>query len=75
MKTNNKFKNSVFTLLFSDPALLRELYCALDGVTHRGAYVRLKPAYLYCTLLPLFAPEHVDFTRLHRFAVRLIVPA
>ena len=33
MKTNNKFKNSVFTLLFSDPALLRELYCALDGVT------------------------------------------
>jgi predicted transposase/invertase (TIGR01784 family) len=33
MKTNNKFKNSVFTLLFSDPALLRELYCALGGVT------------------------------------------
>jgi len=33
MKTNNKFKNSVFTMLFSDPALLRELYCALDGVS------------------------------------------
>jgi predicted transposase/invertase (TIGR01784 family) len=33
MKTNNKFKNSMFTLLFSDPALLRELYCALDGVS------------------------------------------
>jgi hypothetical protein len=33
MKTNIKYKNSVFTLLFSDPALLRELYCALDGVT------------------------------------------
>ncbi|MDR1839579.1 MAG: Rpn family recombination-promoting nuclease/putative transposase [Treponema sp.] len=33
MKTNNKFKNSVFTLLFSEPALLRELYCALDGVS------------------------------------------
>jgi hypothetical protein len=32
MKTNNKFKNSVFTLLFSDPALLRELYCALEDV-------------------------------------------
>jgi len=32
MKTNNKYKNSVFTLLFSDPALLRELYCALEGV-------------------------------------------
>ena len=32
MKTNNKYKNSVFTLLFSDPALLRELYCALEGI-------------------------------------------
>jgi len=32
MKTNNKFKNSVFTLLFSDPSLLRELYCALEDV-------------------------------------------
>jgi predicted transposase/invertase (TIGR01784 family) len=32
MKTNNKYKNSVFTLLFSDPVLLRELYCALEGV-------------------------------------------
>jgi predicted transposase YdaD len=30
---NNKFKNSVFTLLFSDPVLLRELYCALEGVS------------------------------------------
>ena len=33
MKTNNKFKDSVFTTLFADPALLRELYCALEGVT------------------------------------------
>ena len=33
MKTNNKYKNSVFTLLFSEPALLRELYCALGGVS------------------------------------------
>jgi hypothetical protein len=33
MKTNTKFKNSVFTLLFSDPVLLRELYCALEGVS------------------------------------------
>jgi predicted transposase/invertase (TIGR01784 family) len=33
MKTNIKYKNSMFTLLFSDPALLRELYCALEGVT------------------------------------------
>jgi predicted transposase YdaD len=33
MIINNKFKNSVFTMLFSDPALLRELYCALEGVS------------------------------------------
>jgi predicted transposase/invertase (TIGR01784 family) len=33
MKTNNKYKNSVFTMLFSDPALLRELYCALEDVS------------------------------------------
>jgi len=32
MKINNKFKDSVFTLLFSDPALLRDLYCALGDV-------------------------------------------
>jgi len=32
MIINNKFKNSVFTMLFSDPDLLRELYCALEGV-------------------------------------------
>ena len=33
MKTNRKFKDSVFTKLFSDPDLLRDLYCALGGVT------------------------------------------
>jgi hypothetical protein len=33
MNINNKFKNSVFTMLFSEPALLRELYCALEGVS------------------------------------------
>jgi hypothetical protein len=32
MNTNKKFKNSVFTLLFSDPEKLRELYCAIGGV-------------------------------------------
>ena len=32
MHANNKFKNSVFTMLFDDPDLLRELYCALEGV-------------------------------------------
>jgi len=33
MKINSKFKDSVFTMLFNDHALLRELYCALEGVT------------------------------------------
>jgi len=33
MHTNRKFKNSVFTTLFGNPDLLRELYCALKGVT------------------------------------------
>jgi predicted transposase/invertase (TIGR01784 family) len=33
MNVNNKYKNSVFTMLFSDPDLLRELYCALEGVS------------------------------------------
>ena len=33
MQPNKKFKSSVFSMLFSDPDLLRELYCALDGVS------------------------------------------
>ena len=33
MNVNTKYKNSVFSFLFSDPALLRELYCALEGVS------------------------------------------
>ena len=32
MKTNTKHKDSVFSLLFNDPDLLRELYCALENV-------------------------------------------
>jgi len=32
MLANKNLKNSVFTLLFSDPDLLRELYCAIEGV-------------------------------------------
>ena len=32
MKTNDKYKASVFSLLFSNPDVLRELYCALKGV-------------------------------------------
>jgi len=32
MNINKKFKDSVFTALFNDPASLRELYCALGGV-------------------------------------------
>jgi len=31
MKTNRNFKDSMFTRLFTDPALLRDLYCALSG--------------------------------------------
>ena len=33
MKTNRNFKNSVFTALFSEPAVLRDLYNALGGVS------------------------------------------
>ncbi|MCL2705955.1 MAG: Rpn family recombination-promoting nuclease/putative transposase [Spirochaetaceae bacterium] len=33
MQTNRKFKDSVFTSLFSTPDILRELYCALKGIT------------------------------------------
>jgi len=33
MSTNIKYKASVFSSLFSDPDVLRELYCALEGVT------------------------------------------
>ncbi len=33
MIINDKFKNSMFTMLFSDPDILRELYCALEGVS------------------------------------------
>ena len=32
MNTNTKYKDSVFSFLFSDPHILRELYCALEGV-------------------------------------------
>jgi len=32
MHANTKYKDSVFSLLFSDTNLLRELYCALEGV-------------------------------------------
>ncbi|MDR2734803.1 MAG: hypothetical protein LBC99_09255 [Spirochaetota bacterium] len=33
MAVNHTYKNSVFSLLFSEPDILRELYCALEGVT------------------------------------------
>jgi len=32
MGANTKYKDSVFSFLFSDPDLLRELYCALENV-------------------------------------------
>ena len=33
MGVNTKYKDSMFSLLFSDPDILRELYAALEGVT------------------------------------------
>jgi hypothetical protein len=30
---NEKYKDSVFTLLFSEPDILRELFSAIEGVT------------------------------------------
>jgi predicted transposase/invertase (TIGR01784 family) len=33
MDVNTKHKDSVFSFLFNDPDLLRELYCALEGIT------------------------------------------
>jgi len=33
MKANRKLKDSVFTALFENPDLLRDLYCALEGVS------------------------------------------
>jgi len=32
MGANDKHKNSMFSLLFSDPSVLRELYSAIEGV-------------------------------------------
>jgi len=33
MKVNENFKSSIFSLVFSNPDTLRELYCALEGIT------------------------------------------
>ena len=33
MGANIRYKDSLFSFLFSDPNILRELYCALEGVT------------------------------------------
>jgi predicted transposase/invertase (TIGR01784 family) len=33
INTNVKYKSSVFSFLFSDPDILRELYCALEGIS------------------------------------------
>jgi len=32
MFVNRQYKDSVFSLLFSDPDVLRRLYCAIEGV-------------------------------------------
>jgi len=53
--------------------------CFTAGCAKQEAFpqrARLAKASLhYYKLLPLFAPEHIDFTRPHRFAVRSIVPS
>jgi len=36
MGANTKYKDSLFSLLFSDPGTLRELYSALDEETVRN---------------------------------------
>ncbi|MCL2209043.1 MAG: hypothetical protein FWC19_03205, partial [Treponema sp.] len=33
MDLNNSYKSSVFSFIFSNPDILRELYCALENVT------------------------------------------
>ena len=33
MNTNKKYKASLFSMLFNDPVILRELYCAIEGVS------------------------------------------
>jgi len=33
VETNAKYKDSVFSFLFSNPDTLRELYCAIEGIT------------------------------------------
>jgi hypothetical protein len=33
MNVNTRYKDSVFSLLFSDPGALRELYSAIEGVS------------------------------------------
>ena len=33
MNANTKYKDSLFSLLFSNPGILRELYCALEDVS------------------------------------------
>jgi len=33
LSVNKKFKSSVFSFIFSKPDVLRELYCALEGIT------------------------------------------
>jgi hypothetical protein len=33
LSVNKKFKSSFFSFIFSNPDVLRELYCALEGIT------------------------------------------
>jgi hypothetical protein len=42
MNTNIKYKDSVFSSLFSDPNALRELYCAIEGIPlDTGAVIKV----------------------------------
>ena len=43
ISVNRKFKSSVFTTLFDNPDLLRELYCALEGATLPPDFAGLYP--------------------------------
>lgn len=40
---NRKFKDSVFTYLFSDPKYMRELYLYLHTEDHYDMNLRMKP--------------------------------
>ena len=56
VNVNKEYKDSVFSLLFSDPDVLRELYSAIEGIDlpPRGAHANLKACYyfVFCGIFP-----------------------